>query len=79
MPRIPMGGKKTEACGRCSVTTVIDATDDKSGESGAENPFDGERIEIKESQIRSVVPHEVFTARIRTRLDEWATKLTFGR
>lgn len=79
-----MGGKRTEACGRCSVTTVVDATAEdgesaEAAESGGTNPFDGDRIELDESQLRSVVRHEVFFSDVRRRLDEWATRLTFGR
>lgn len=74
-----MGGKRTEACGRCSVTTVVDATGKEDGESVGNNPFDGERIEVDEAELRSVVRHEVFFSGVRRRLDEWATKFTFGR
>lgn len=74
-----MGGKKTESCGRCSVTTVLDATetaDDADG--GSNNPFDGERIEIDESEMRSVVRHEVAVQRVRDRLDGVVSRLTWG-
>lgn len=75
-----MGNKKTESCGRCSVTTVLDSaeatrTDD---EAGGTNPFDGERIEIEESTIRSVVRHEVAVRRLKDRLDSVVTRLTWG-
>jgi hypothetical protein len=72
-----MGGKQKEACGRCSVTTVIDATED--GEEKAENPFEGERIEIEESEMRSVVRHEVLASKVTDRLDAFASRLMFGR
>lgn len=74
-----MGEKRTEACGRCSLTTVVDATDDEDGESGGANPFDGDRIELDESELQSVVRHEVLFSRFRQRLDEWGRRLTFGR
>ncbi|AUX10782.1 hypothetical protein AArcSl_3176 [Halalkaliarchaeum desulfuricum] len=74
-----MGGKRTEACGRCSVSTVVDASDAEDGDTGGRNPFDGSRIELDEDELRSVVRHEVFFSRLRRRLDEWATRVTFGR
>ena len=78
-----MGGKKTEACGRCSVTTVMDAVesvDDGSEgtESRGRNPFDGDRIELDEDEITAVVRHEVLAARVKDRLDRIATKLIYG-
>jgi len=45
----------TEACGRCSMTTVVDAVDANSDE-GMGDPFDGERIEVEESHVRRVSP-----------------------
>jgi len=74
-----MGGKQKEACGRCSVTTVIDATEDANEEGGAENPFDGERIEIEESQMRSVARHEVLASKVTDRLDEFASRVIWGK
>lgn len=74
-----MGGKNTEACGRCSVSTVMEATEsDDDGGAGAANPFDGERIELEEDQLRSVVRHEVLVRRVKERLDGLATRLIFG-
>lgn len=72
-----MGGKKSEACGRCSVSTVVDAAD-SDDEGGAENPFEGERIEIEESEMRSVVRHEVFAGRVKARLNNFANRVIFG-
>lgn len=78
-----MGGKRTEACGRCSVSTVVDAagSDDggeADGEAGGIDPFDGERIELGEDELRSVVRHEVLARRVKDRLDEVATRFIFG-
>lgn len=76
-----MGGKHTEACGRCSVSTVMEATwSDGEGdrEASGANPFDGERIELEEDQVRSVVRHEVLVRRVKGRLDDLATRLIFG-
>lgn len=72
-----MGGKSKESCGRCSVTTVLDATED--GEGGGENPFDGERIEVEESTMRKTAPHEFAVRRVKDRLDGVVSQLTWGR
>lgn len=66
---------KAEACGRCSMTTAMDVS---SGESG-HNPFDGDRIEIDEDQMRLVSPHVIALSNLKTRLNEWATRITYGR
>ena len=72
-----MGGKEREACGRCSISTVLEATDE-ADDGGAENPFEGERIELEADEVRSVVRHEVFARRVKARLDAIATRLIFG-
>jgi hypothetical protein len=72
-----MGGKQKEACGRCSVTTVIDATEDE--ETSAENPFEGERIEVEEEQMRSVVRHEVLASKVTDKLDSFASRFVWGK
>ena len=75
-----MGGKKTESCGRCSVTTVLDATEQEgeSNSAGGKNPFDGERIEVDESTMRKTVPHEFAVSRVKDRLDGVVSQLTWG-
>lgn len=76
-----MGGKRTEACGRCSVTTVLDASEaaeNPDAEGGGENPFDGERIELDERELTSVVRHEVAVGKLTRTLDAIATRLTYG-
>lgn len=74
-----MGGKHTESCGRCSVSTVVDAAGNGDDDQGAgSDPFDGERIELDEDRLRSVVRHEVFVQRVESRLDDLATRLIYG-
>ena len=76
-----MGGKRTEACGRCSVSTVLDATESDDGDAAdatAENPFDGERIELEADEVERVVRHEVLARRVKDRLDDLATRLIYG-
>lgn len=75
-----MGGKQREACGRCSVSAVVDTVENsEDGEGGGTNPFDGERIELEESEMRSVVRHEVFVRKVKERLDDIAMRLTYGK
>ncbi|NHN60620.1 hypothetical protein [Halorussus rarus] len=75
-----MDDQRTEACGRCSMTSVVSmATDDEDREPVGRNPFDGERIEVDESELRAVSRHVVWLGRLKHRLDEAATRLTYGR
>ena len=74
------GEKPTEACGRCSMSTVVDAVSgDKSAEERAEHdPFGGERIEVDESEIRRVSPAG-WLSDTKKRLDEMARRIAYGR
>lgn len=63
-----------ESCGRCAMTSAVDLAEGR-----GENPFDGERIEVDEDEIRSVSGHVVALGRLKQRLDEWATRFTYGR
>lgn len=71
---------RTEACGRCSMTTVVDAvTSDKpAAERAEDNPFDGERIEVAESELRRVSPAGWFANR-KAELDSLARRIVYGR
>jgi len=68
-------GKIREACGRCSMTSVVDMTED--GDGGA-NPFDGDRIEVTESAIRKASFPAVWLGRAKQRINEAATRFTYG-
>jgi len=70
-----MGGKIREACGRCSMTSVVDMTDD---EDGGRDPFGGARIEVAEADLRKVMFPAVWLGRAKRRLNEFATRLTYG-
>lgn len=77
-----MGGKESEACGRCSMTTVISLTsegEDGDGESGRRNPFEGARIEVREDQMRLVAAPAVVLGRVKRRLNKFASRITYGR
>ncbi|WP_135534998.1 hypothetical protein [Halostella pelagica] len=70
-----MDSDKSEACGRCSMTAVVGATD---GE-GGHDPFDGDRIEVDDDEMRTVARPAILLSRVKRRLDEFATRLTYGR
>lgn len=75
-----MGGKRTESCGRCSVSAVVDAAGggDEEDDGDRTNPFDGARIELRETELRRVVRHEVLVRRVKDRLDDLASRFIYG-
>ena len=73
-----MDDKRTEACGRCSMTSVVSMTTDDEG-AGERDPFAGPRIEVSESEMQTVNRPAVWLGRVKRRLDEVATRLTYGR
>jgi hypothetical protein len=75
LERVPsaMGGKKTEACGRCSITTVIDVAD------GDRDLLGEERIEIEEEEMRRLSAHHVAASRAKDWLDSVGERLIYGR
>ncbi len=72
--------KRTEACGRCSMSTVVDAVhSNKPPEERAEqDPFGGDRIEVEESEFRRVSPAGAL-ADLKERLDAVARRIAYGR
>lgn len=68
-----MGGKKTEACGRCSISTVIDATD------GDRDVLGEERIEVDEREMRRLSAHHVAANRAKEWFDSVGERLIYGR
>lgn len=56
------------------MSTAVDIT---SGQ--GTNPWDGDRIEIDEAEMETVSKHVIALDQIKERLDQWATKLTYGR
>jgi len=69
-----MGVKeKVEACGRCAMTAVTDAT-------GADfDPYDGDRIEVDEDQLRAVSGHVRALGAVKDRLNDWAARVTYSQ
>jgi len=71
---------RTEACGRCSMSTVVGAV---SGEQSAEeragrDPFGDERIEVEESAIRRVSPAG-FLSDLKDRIDDLGRRIAYGK
>ncbi|MBX0321873.1 hypothetical protein EGH21_02390 [Halomicroarcula sp. F13] len=66
-------GKKTETCGRCSMTTVVDVSD-----GDGSSAFGSERIEVSDDEARAVSPG-AWLSGVKRRLDDVATRLTYGR
>ncbi|WP_264782369.1 hypothetical protein [Haladaptatus sp. T7] len=69
-----MGGKRTEACGRCGLSTVVDATSD--GET--RDIYGDDRIEVSEDEMRSVSGHVELLGRAKDRLNAFAKRVTYG-
>jgi len=70
---------KAEACGRCTMTSVVGLTAEQEGGPKGRNPFDGDRIEVDDDELRRASPHVVALGRLKDRLDRWATGITYGR
>lgn len=69
--------RPTEACGRCSMTTVVDAVNADSDEP-PRDPFGDRRIEVDESSIRRVSP-VAWMGNITARLNAVVRRLTYGK
>ena len=70
--------KQREACGRCSMTVVVDAADEEAKDDGSQNPFDGDRIEIDERELSRISP-DAWIGRLTTQLNETVSGLIWGR
>lgn len=71
-----MSDRESEACGRCSMSTVVDTVSEEG--TADRDPFGDERIEVPEDDLWQVSP-SAWMARLTTRLDELARRLTYGR
>ncbi|WP_436911496.1 hypothetical protein [Halosimplex marinum] len=71
-----MAPKDTEACGRCSMTSVVDAATDEGSD---RDPFGDARIEVPEDEMRRVAKPQILLGRAKRKIDELATRLTYGR
>ena len=72
-----MSDTQTEACGRCSMSTVVDAVADD--ESNADRDLlTGDQIEVSETTLSRVAPG-AWLGRVTTRLNDVAQQLTYDR
>lgn len=80
MRTMPTDEKRTEHCGRCAMSTVVDTSvaelDDD--ERARRDPYGGSRIEVDEARLRSVSP-TAWLSGLVSKLDDVATRLTYGR
>jgi len=65
--------KDTEACGRCSMSVVVDAVDEDD-----RDPFGDERIEVDRESMERASP-EAWLARVSTRIDDAVTRFVWNR
>lgn len=70
-----MDGKRTESCGRCGMSSVVDAT--SNGE--LRDPYGDERIEVTESELRAANRHVELLGRAKRRLDLFAERIAYGK
>ena len=74
--------KDTDACGRCSMTVVVDAVNEEPEEPAesveSRDPFAGERIEVEESSIRRVSPGG-FLSDLKDRINALGRRLAYGK
>ena len=71
---------KAEACGRCSMSTVVGAVngDKDPEEREGHDPFAGGRIEVDESDIRRVSPAG-FLGDLKDRATALGRRLSYGK
>lgn len=68
-----MDDRKTEACGRCSLSAVVNTTD------GDGDVIGEDRIEIEESEMRRMSAHHVAATRAKKWFDALGERLIYGR
>ncbi|AGB30974.1 hypothetical protein C488_02605 [Natrinema pellirubrum DSM 15624] len=74
-----MGSKRTEACGRCSMSTVVDvASSDEDDGDDARDPFGEDAIEVDDETLRRVSPG-AWIGRVTDRIDDLGHRLIYGR
>jgi len=71
---------EAEACGRCSMSTVVGAVaGDQTPEERAErDPFGDDRIEVDESSIRRISPAGAL-GDLKDRIDKIGRRIAYGK
>lgn len=70
---------EAEACGRCSMSSVVSVASEGRGGRPGPDPYAGGHIEVDDDELRSVSRHVVALGSVKDRLDRWASALTYGR
>jgi hypothetical protein len=60
------------------MSSVVDVAGKDEDGDRTRDPFGGERIEVDERQLRTVSPG-AWLGGLKTKLDEYATRLAYGR
>lgn len=71
-------GSQVESCGRCAMTSVVETTTDEDSER-ADRVFDGERIELEDTELRTASLPAVVAGRVKHRLDDLVMGFVYGR
>lgn len=75
-----MASKDIESCGRCGLSSVVDASvDDPDPAAIRKTVYGGGHIEIDEKEFLKVSPHLLFMNRLQDWLDRLGWRLTYGR
>ncbi|GAA0222927.1 hypothetical protein ACFFQF_08560 [Haladaptatus pallidirubidus] len=69
-----MGEKRTEACGRCGLSSVVDAA----SEGNERDIYGDERIEVAESEMRAVSRHTELLGKAKSKLNALAERIAYG-
>jgi len=64
--------QQKEPCGRCAMSSVSGVMEQE------HDPFEGKRIEVAEDELRMLSPG-VLLGRVKNRIDDLVTKVTYGR
>ena len=80
-----MSEKQTESCGRCAMSTVVDAVGggtetadgDEAGDDRRASVFGDDRIELSDRELRTTSP-AAWLASVVSRLDSAASRFVYG-
>ncbi|ELZ31110.1 hypothetical protein C474_09754 [Halogeometricum pallidum JCM 14848] len=78
-----MSGKRTESCGRCAMSTVVDAvgggaeTDGDDADERRASTFGDDRIELSDRELRATSPAAWLSSAV-SRLDDAASRFVYG-
>jgi hypothetical protein len=62
-----------------SVVGMAETDSESDGDGSTNDPFGDECIEVPESEMRKAAAPVVVAGRIKRKLDEFATRVTYGR